>query len=148
MSDLGQSLKVVLADTWSLMMNTLVCHWNVEGPDFSAYHKFYDKMYKELFDAIDEIAEHIRTLDEYVPCSYGRYTELTTIDQITKIPTATNMFDTLLADNDKVLVGIKKAIEQAKLANNEGMVNFLGGRQEAHDKHGWMLRASTKKNRA
>ena len=42
----------------------------------------------------------------------------------------------------------KQALEQAKIANDEGLINFLGERLEVQGKHGWFLRASTKTNRA
>ena len=147
MSDLGQSMKVVLADTFGMMLNSLNFHWNVEGRDFFQYHGLFQQIYEELFDAIDTVAEHIRALDEYAPASYTRYKELTTVDEEIKIPTASAMVERLLLTNDRVLESIAKALEQAKLANDEGLVNFLGGRREAHTKHGWMLRATTKKNR-
>ena len=147
MSDLGNSMKVVLADTFGLYLNTHGFHWNVEGRDFFQYHKLFQKIYEELWEATDSIAEHIRALDEYAPASYTRFKELTTIEEEVKIPTAEKMVEKLLVANDHVIETVNKAIEQAKLANDEGLVNFLGGRLEAHTKHAWMLRATTKRNR-
>lgn len=148
MSELGNSLKVVLADTFGMFVNTWNFHWNIEGPHFYEYHKMLGKIYEELFEAIDGIAEQIRALDEYAPGSYTRFKELATVDEETKIPTASNMIDKLLATNDKVIASLNAAMEQAKIANNEGVINFVGGRLETHAKHGWFLRATGKKNRA
>jgi starvation-inducible DNA-binding protein len=148
MSDLGQSLKVVLADTFGMMMNTLQFHWNVEGPFFDQYHRMFGKIYEELFEAADGIAEQIRTLDEYAPCCYTRFGQLATVQEEAKIPTANTMVERLLAANDLVTASLNKALEQAKLANNEAVINFLGDRLQTHAKHGWFLRATTKRNRA
>ena len=148
MSDLGNSLKVVLADTFGMFLNAWNWHWNVEGPNFYEYHKLFGKIYEELFEAIDAVAEQVRALDEYAPGSYTRFKELTNIDEEVKIPTAANMVDKLLAANDRVIASLNSAMEQAKIANNEGVINFLGGRLETHAKHGWFLRATGKKNRA
>lgn len=147
MSDLGHSMKVVLANTFSMYMQTHNCHFNVEGRDFYELHKFFQKIYEELWESVDSIAEHIRALDEYVPFSYSRFESLSTVEEIVKIPTASDMIASLLRANDQCLESIKKALDAAKLADDEAIVNFLGGRKEAHDKHGWMLRASQKKNR-
>ena len=147
MSDLGNSMKVVLADTFGMYMNTHGFHINVEGRDFYQYHKLFQKIYEELFEAVDGIAEHIRALDEYAPFSYKRFQELTTVEEEVKIPTASAMMDKLSVANDRVIASIDAALEQAKLANDEGLINFLGGRREAHTKTGWMLRATTKTNR-
>jgi starvation-inducible DNA-binding protein len=148
MSELGNSLKVVLADTFGMFVNTWNFHWNVEGPNFYEYHKLFGQIYEELFEAIDTVAEQVRALDEYAPGSYSRFKELSTVDEETKIPTASNMIEKLLAANDKVIASLNAAMEQAKIANNEGVINFLGGRLEIHAKHGWFLRSTSKKNRA
>ncbi len=148
MSDLGNSMKVVLADTFGMFLKTWNFHWNVEGPNFAEYHKLFGDIYEELFGAVDAVAEQIRSLDEYSPGSYARFKELTTVEDEVKIPTATVMIEKLLATNDQVIDSLNKAMEQAKIANNEGIVNFLGGRLEVHGKHGWFLRATSKRNRA
>lgn len=148
MSDLGNSMKVVLADTFGMFLNSWYFHWNVEGPNFSEYHKMFGEIYGELFEAVDSVAEQIRALDEYAPGSYARFKELTKVEEETKIPTASSMIEKLLATNDQVIDSLNKATEQAKIANNEGLINFLGGRLEVHAKHGWFLRATSKRNRA
>ena len=140
-------MKVVLADTMGMFITTWGFHWNCEGRDFYELHKMFGKIYEELFEAVDEIAEHIRSLDEYSPGSYKRFQELQTLDEETKIPTASGMVQRLLDINSKVIASLEKAMEQAKIANDGGMENFLGGRLETHAKHGWFLRATSKTNR-
>jgi starvation-inducible DNA-binding protein len=147
MNDLAKSLKVVLADTFKMYMLTHKYHLNVEGGDFYQYHKLFETIYDELWQSVDAIAEHIRALDEYVPFSFGRFDELSSVEDDVKIPTASVMMERLLSTNDVVLASLRAAVEQAKLANDEGVINFLGGRLEAHTKHGWFLRATTKKSR-
>ena len=147
-SDLGNSLKVALADTFVMMTQAWGCHWNVEGPNFKSLHDMFSGIYTDLQDAVDPIAEHIRALDEYAPGSLKRFLDLTTLEEDVKIPTATHMVDRLLATNLKVIESLQNALEQAKVANDEGVVNFLGERLEKHTKHGWFLRATLKKDRA
>ncbi len=147
-SDLGNSLKVALADTFVMMTQAWGFHWNVEGPHFKSLHDMFSTIYTDLQDAVDPLAEHIRALDEYAPGSLKRFSELTTLEEDVKIPTATNMVDRLLASNLKVIDSLNQALEQAKIANDEGVINFLGERLETHAKHGWMLRATNKKDRA
>jgi starvation-inducible DNA-binding protein len=147
MSKLGDSMKVVLADTFTMMLNSWFFHWNVEGRDFAQLHKLFGKIQEELAAAIDVTAEQIRALDEYAPGSYTRFKELASVEEEVKIPTASAMVDKLLVANDRVIASLNSAMEQAKIANNEGIINFLGGRLEAHGKHGWFLRAITKTNR-
>jgi starvation-inducible DNA-binding protein len=146
MSVVADKLKVVLADTFAMYLKTHNYHWNVEGADFPQYHSFFDGLYNELWSATDAIAEHIRALDEYSPGSFSRFSELTNIEDATTVPDARSMFSRLLADNEIVLNTLKEAYEAANDANEIGLSNFLQDRTDTHKKHGWMLRATSKKS--
>lgn len=141
---LADSLKIVLADTFAFYLKAHNYHWNVEGENFNDYHAFFATLYNETWAATDVIAEHIRTLDEYVPGSLGRFYQLATISDETNIPTAINMVRKLEEDNKKVLASLAAAHEQAEKSNKIGITNFLEERIDIHDKHGWMLRAIAK----
>lgn len=141
---LADSLKVVLADTFAFYLKAHNYHWNVEGENFNDYHAFFATLYNEAWLATDLVAEHIRTLDEYVPGSFGRFYQLATISDETNIPTAINMVRKLEEDNKKVLASLAAAHEQAEKANKIGIVNFIEERIDIHEKHGWMLRAIAK----
>lgn len=146
MSELGDSLRVALADTFAMYLKAHNYHWNVEGADFYEYHKFFGDLYGELWEAVDAIAEHLRTLDEYAPGSFSRFSQLTNISDATTVPSGVMMASNLLSDNEKVMVTLKNAFEQSEKANMIGLSNFLQDRIDIHAKHGWMLR-STIKNR-
>ena len=60
-------LKKVLSDTFLMYFKSHSYHWNVEGYDFIVLHEFFKDVYEELWEAVDIIAESIRTLDEYCP---------------------------------------------------------------------------------
>jgi starvation-inducible DNA-binding protein len=141
---LADDLKVVLADTFSFYLKAHNYHWNVEGPNFSDYHAFLLTLYADAWAAVDLVAEHIRTLDVYVPGSYSRFKELSTIEEELKIPNAMTMLSRLEADNKKVLASLMAAHASAESDNKKGIVNFLEDRIDIHEKHGWMLRALTK----
>lgn len=146
MSALGDSLRVVLADTFALYLKTHNFHWNVEGADFYEYHKFFEDLYNELWEASDHIAEEIRSLDEYSPGSFGRFSELSSIKDATTVPSGLAMAKQLLDDNEKVIASLRKAYDAAEKAGAIGLSNFLQDRTDKHFKHAWMLR-STIKNR-
>jgi len=146
MSELGDALRKNLADTFALYLKTHFYHWNVEGADFYEYHKFFNKLYDELWLAVDSIAEHIRTLNEYAPGSLSRFKELTTIQDELAIPGGLGMVEKLLSDNSIVIDNLNITQKMATQAGQDGIANFLQERIDIHNKHGWMLR-STLKNR-
>lgn len=144
METLIELMKKVLADTFTLYLKAHNFHWNVEGPNFSEYHLFFSGLYEELYGAVDPIAEHIRALQAYAPGSLKRFSELTQIEDELNIPSPLEMMQKLHHDNQIVLDTLNMTIKFANNLEKQGLVNFLGGRIEIHEKHAWMLRSFIK----
>jgi starvation-inducible DNA-binding protein len=144
MDPLVESLKKALASTFAFYLKAHNYHWNVEGHGFSQYHTFLGTLYTEVFDAVDDIAEHIRTLDAYVPGSFVRFQQLSSIEDELSVPTGRAMMTKLYADNLRVLADLQAAHSVAETMGKRGIVNFLEDRIDTHEKHGWMLRSFTK----
>ena len=144
METLIEIMKKVLADTFALYLKAHQYHWNVEGPNFPQYHDFFGNLYEELHDAVDPIAEEIRSLQAYAPGSFTRFSELTDIEDETNVPMAIDMARKLLADNEKVLATLNVAFKLADNFDKQGLADFLAGRIDVHNKHAWMLRSIIK----
>jgi starvation-inducible DNA-binding protein len=146
---LSDDLKTLLATEYAFVIKAQLFHWNVEGPDFAQLHKFFGKIYEEVYgNSIDRTAEYIRTLDEYTPGSFERFGELSVIQGQTKIPRARLMIEELLSDNGKMVELLMRCFESAQTERQEGIANFIAERIDAHGKHGWMLRSFLKDARA
>lgn len=145
--DTVSALKVILANSFGFYLNAHNFHWNVEGRDFVQLHELFGKIYEEVFDSLDGTAEHIRALNSYAPGSYTRFKELSQIPEETAVLTASVMIAKLHAANDIVIKSLRECVEVAKRENLEEIVNYLGGRLEAHTKHAWMLRSLMKTDR-
>lgn len=141
---LVESLKRVLADTFTVYLKAHNYHWNITGPDFSQYHSFLDGYYNELWGAVDAIAEHIRALDAYAPGSMDRFKQLTSIEEAVNIPSALAMIADLGTDNRKISATLKAAFNDAIAADEQGVANFLADRIDIHAKHQWMLNSIVK----
>ena len=144
MEQLVESLKKVQATSFAFYLKAHNYHWNVEGHSFSEYHAFLGDLYAEVWGAVDAIAEHIRTLDAYVPGSFIRFQQLSSIEDEQSVPSGRAMMARLLADNQRVLDDLMSAHAAAEAAGKRGIVNFLEDRIDTHEKHGWMLRSFTK----
>lgn len=145
---LVDDLKTLLATQYAFVIKAQQFHWNVEGPDFAQLHKFFGKLYEEVYGAIDPTAEYIRTLRDYTPGSFERFSELSQIQGQVKIPRARLMIEELLADNDKLISMFNDAFATAEGENQQGIANFIAERIDAHGKHGWMMRSFLKDDRA
>ena len=143
--DLVEKTKEVLANTFVLYMKAHSYHWNVIGSDFPQLHKFFGKLYEELHDAVDVLAEQLRQLDSFAPATLSRMVELSTIEEDEKIPTAVNMVNNLITANEKVIDSLKDCYKMAEQLEMYAHSNILQDRLSAHVKHNWMLKATAGK---
>ena len=144
MEEITNPLKVAFADTYAFYIQAQNYHWNVEGPMFPMYHEFFGKIYEEVGGAIDPFAEQIRAQNAYAPSAFRRFAELSNIEDEILIIGASQMVATLYADNMKVYASLKMARDMADTYEQNGLVNFLEERLDAHQKHAWMLRSTLK----
>ena len=145
---LADDLKTLLATQYAFVIKAQFFHWNVEGSDFGQLHKFFGKIYDEVFEnGIDQTAEFIRILDEYTPGSFERFAELSQIAGQTKVPRARLMLTELLADNQTLIDLLNTCFQSAEEENQQGIMDFLAGRIDAQGKHGWMMKAYLKEDR-
>jgi len=145
MDALRKQLKQTLATVFSFYLKAHNFHWNVEGPDFCQYHGLFQQIYEDTHSSIDGLAERIRTLGTYAPGSYKRFSELSEIEDEISVPSAPEMINKLLSDNNIVIESLTKSISEATRLNMQGVINFLADRVDQHNKWSWFLRASAKK---
>ena len=144
---LSDNLKVLLASTQSFAIKSQNFHWNIEGSNFPQYHEFYDTLYNDVNDTIDRIAEYIRTLGHYTPGSLQRYAQLTVIQDQTKIPRASLMFQETLSDIDKMLELILPMFDEATNERQQGIANYMAELQDLYGKKAWFIRSILKTER-
>lgn len=144
MEELHKAAKVAFASTFSFYLKAHNFHWNIVGPDFLEYHDLFGKIYEEVYGSIDDFAEKIRAMGTFVPASLSRFSMLTQVDDETNILSQDAMLVELAEDNEK-MIRLLKMVFQTSEANQEyGFSDFIAGRIDAHQKHGWMLKASLK----
>lgn len=145
---LADDLKTLLATQYAYVIKAQFFHWNVEGSDFGQLHKFFGKIYDEVFEnGIDQTAEFIRILGDYTPGSFERFTELSQITGQIKVPRARLMLTELLADNQTLIDLLNTCFQSAEAENQQGIMDFLAGRIDAQGKHGWMIKSYLKEDR-
>ncbi len=138
-------MKIVLGTAFSLYLKTHAAHWNVEGPSFPQLHQFFQMIYEDVWQSVDDIAEQVRQLDAYAPCSLERFNELSRIKCSNEVMPAQEMLIALLKDNDILIHAMTEALHAAEAEDKQGLVNFLAGRLETHSKWRWQLRATAKR---
>lgn len=137
----GMTLRA-LAGSYTLMVKTQAAHWNVSGPLFKSIHDVTENQYKDLFEAIDDLAERIRALGVKAPMNFVTLADATNIQPFDDNPVSTEcMIETLAGDHetlaDQLAAGAKAASEIGDPATEDIFVERL----RIHQKQAWMLRA-------
>jgi len=134
-------LKRLLADSYTLYLQTHNFHWNVTGPQFRELHLMFEEHYTELAIAVDDIAERVRTLGEVAPGTYKAFAQLSSIPEVDGVPEASEMVAILNRGHEQVVKTCREALGPAQEAGDESSVSLISDRMRIHEKTAWMLRA-------
>ena len=141
-AEISDGLKRLLADTYTLYLQTHNFHWNITGPQFRELHLMFEEHYQELALAVDDIAERIRTLDVAAPGTYKAFAELSSIKEVDGVPTSTEMVKYLTKGHEQVVKTARKVLKVAQEADDESSASLVSDRMRVHEKTAWMLRAT------
>lgn len=138
---IAEGLSKLLADSYILYLKTHNFHWNVEGPMFNTLHLMFMDQYTELWNALDLIAERIRSLGSYAPGSYKKYSQLSSIPEAEGHAPATEMIKQLLHGHEAVVKTARAIYPLAEAGQDEVTLDLLTQRLQIHEKTAWMLRS-------
>jgi starvation-inducible DNA-binding protein len=141
---IADGLGRVLADTYSLYLKTHNFHWNVEGPMFNTLHLMFMEQYTELWNALDAIAERIRSLGYPAPGTNTEFARLTSIEETPGVPDAMEMVRLLVTGHEAVARTARSVFPTADDAGDESTADLLTQRLQIHEKTAWMLRSLLK----
>lgn len=142
MNAVVKRLEILLADTYALYLKTQNYHWHVRGGQFKALHELFEMQYKELAEAVDQIAERILMMGHKAPATFNEFNQLKTIKDGDSSVGSNQMVSELAQDHNLLVKDLNLAIKVAQEQHDEGSVTLLGERIAAHEKAHWMLAAS------
>ena len=134
-------LSRVLADSYTLYLQTHNFHWNVTGPMFQTLHLMFETQYGELALAVDLIAERIRALGVHAPGTYKQFAALSSIKEIDGVPKAQEMIEILVQGHETVARTARQVFLTAEESNDQPTCDLLTQRMQLHEKTAWMLRS-------
>ena len=138
----AEGLAKLLADTYAAYLKTHGYHWNVRGPEFFSYHNLLEQQYRDIWAALDEIAERIRALGEFAPQAHSAFANLTSIKDGDPEKDAGEMLRELIKDHGVLIATARAALDAADEVGDEASVDLMTQRLAAHEKAAWMLRSS------
>jgi starvation-inducible DNA-binding protein len=140
-TDIAAGLSHLLADSYTLYVQTHNFHWNVTGPMFRTLHLMFEEQYTELAAAVDEIAERIRALGMHAPGTYTEFMRLTSIKEVSGVPAAGEMIRLLVIGHETVVRTARGIFKPAEKAGDEATADLVTQRIQLHEKTAWMLRS-------
>lgn len=136
-------LSKLLADEFVLYTKTRNAHWNVEGSDFHAMHKFFETQYEQLDEVMDSVAERIRSIGHYAPATLKSFLQLTHLTEYSERKNnSLGFIKELTEDHESIIEFLRGNINTfANDYKDLGSSDYITGLMEAHEKMAWMLRA-------
>ncbi|HNJ77193.1 MAG TPA: Dps family protein [Azospira sp.] len=138
---IADGLSRLLADSYTLYLKTHNFHWNVTGPQFNSLHNMFMTQYTEIWNALDMIAERIRSLGYPAPGSYKQFVALSSIPEEEGVPKAKDMIRQLVAGQEAVTRTAREVFKVVEKADDQPTADLLTQRMEVHEKNAWMLRS-------
>jgi len=138
-ADVINALRQVVADSYALLGQTHICHWNVRGPSFFSLHEAFEAQYTELFTAVDEVAERIRALGALAPGGLSNLAKMAGMKEIKEDASAYEMVSHLSAANKTLVGNIEKARDLAAKSGDSETEDLMIARIQVHQKTIWML---------
>jgi starvation-inducible DNA-binding protein len=141
-AEIAGGLSKLLADTYTLYLTTHNFHWNVTGPMFNTLHLMFMEQYTELWNAVDPIAERIRSLGHHAPGSYAQFGKLSSIRDVPETPPAAlEMVRILVEGHEAVARTARGVFPTVDKAADEPTADLLTQRLAIHEQTAWMLRS-------
>ncbi len=139
---IAAGLSRLLADTYTLYLTTHNFHWNVTGPMFNTLHVMFMGQYTELWNAVDPVAERIRSLGFPAPGSYAQFGALSSLADAPAVPPkALEMVRILMEGHEAVARTARGIFPLADQAADEPTADLLTQRLTVHEQTAWMLRS-------
>ncbi|PKL00994.1 MAG: DNA starvation/stationary phase protection protein [Tenericutes bacterium HGW-Tenericutes-1] len=119
-------------------------HWNVKGVRFYQFHALFEKLYDEVTENMDVVAERILMLEGQPLSTLSDFLKFTTIKEGLGNESDMQMINQIIYDFTTIDEELKEAIKVAQNLIDEVTVDILIGIDSALQKHLWMLKSLEK----
>lgn len=119
-------------------------HWFVEGPQFYNLHEMFEKLYDEVTENFDAVAERILMLGDKPVATLKEFLEFATIKEASGKESVREMLQVTVADYASLNKELSDTIVLAQELGDEVTVDLLLDMVASIQKHLWMLKATLK----
>lgn len=138
----ANKLQQLLADEQILYSKTRNYHWNVEGSNFMEMHKFYEGLYGELEEVIDQVAERIRKIGHYAQGRLQDFLKQANLLEGEYTNDQDEQLKNLLSDHETIIRYLRKDIDDFdEKYKDAGSADFITGILKQHEQWAWFIRS-------
>ena len=119
-------------------------HWNIQSRQFYSDHKLLQKIYENVFDSVDDLAEIIRTLQILMPSTLTEIIDDSEISDASIYDggTGEEYFDTIITDLEQLVTSYQELETVTSDLGHNHICNFCQDRVRALEKFIWMIRST------
>ena len=142
MNDLIERLREVFATNFVAYYQSHVAHVNITGRNFYSDHKLLQKIYENLQDQIDTIAEFLRSVESFMPESIGDVMDMTQIADDMVMGDSDSLLR-ITCQNLQTLVDLYRELETAADdAGQDQIANYAQDQETILTRQIWMITAT------
>ncbi len=136
-----RELNLLLSNYHVYYQNLRNFHWNVKGENFFELHEQFENLYNDAKEKIDDVAERILTLRHSPISQFTKYLDTADVQESPILDDDREMVSAILKDHFIIIANMRKLIEVADDASDEGTIDLIGSALEGLEKESWMLDA-------
>jgi len=135
-------LQQVFADNFVAYYRAHVAHVNIMGRNFYSDHKLLGKIYEDLSDQIDAIAELLRSLGEFMPASLEEVMGTSRISLAEITGSAEELLAEIKGDLEDLKADYEELIAVADADGHLEISNYAQDRVLVLAKYLWMIEST------
>lgn len=138
-SNVVAALQQLLADYRVYYTNLRGFHWNITGHGFFTLHSKFEKMYDDVAEKVDEIAERILMLGGTPANTFSEYLQQAHVKEVTGVPCGREAVEHVLDTVGVLIKQERELLALASEANDEGTVSLMSDYLKEQEKLVWIL---------
>jgi starvation-inducible DNA-binding protein len=140
--EVANRLQILLADEQIIYAKTRNYHWNLEGRDFMEMHLLFERLYTEIAETIDSVAERIRKIGHYSQGRLEDFLKQTNLLEGEYTNDIQTQIQNLLDDHETVIRYLRNDINDFDdKFKDAGSADFITGVLKQHEEWAWFLRS-------
>lgn len=134
-------LRRLLGNQHQLMIKCLAFHWNMTGPNFLQLHELTQKLYEELFQDLDDVAERLLALGLDAPYTQKELLDAQSLKDTEARESSNEMLKELTSDYQKLISQMYEDIKEMESSGDLASADLLTGYIRSYEKNVWLLKS-------